>query len=158
MSGRAEPSVHARTVQSLTCPCGKLGAMKPDFEPGIVREVTARVTQDMCPAFGGVIVHRCYSTWSLVHHAEIAARKVLVDYLDPDEEGIGAHISVEHLAPCLLGATVRVRAELEEVSGRRVVCKIQAFEGTRLLATGRQVQVVLKKEVLRRRFEGLRPG
>lgn len=68
--------------------------MKPGFNPGIVREVTALVTADMCPAFDGVIVHHCYSTWSLVHHMELAARKVLVDFLEPHEEGMGVHIKI----------------------------------------------------------------
>lgn len=126
--------------------------MKPGLVPGIVREITAIVTEEMCPAFGGVIVHRCYSTWSVVHHMEIAARNVLADFLDPDEEALGAHISVDHVAPCVVGRTVRVRAELMEVAGHRVVCKVSAYEGDRLLAEGKQVQVVMKKEILRRRL------
>lgn len=118
--------------------------MKPDFNPGIVREVQATVTEDMCPAFDGVVVHRCYSTWSLVHHMELAARRVLVDYLDDDEEGLGVHISVDHVAPCPVGRTVRVRAELTAVEGNRVICDVTAHDGPRLLARGKQIQAVLK--------------
>ncbi len=122
--------------------------MKSGFEPGIVREITVTVTEDMCPTFDGVIVHRCYSTWSAAHHMEIAARKVLVDFLEDHEEGIGSHISIDHLAPCRVGKTVRVRAELAEVSDRRIVCNVSAYDGDRLLASGRQVQVVMEKEAL----------
>jgi len=127
--------------------------MKPGFEPGIVREITAMVTEEMCPAFDGVIVHRCYSTWSLVHHMEIAARKVLVDFLEADEEGIGSHVSVDHMAPCPVGRTVRVRAELTEASHRRALCEVTAYDGDRLLAKGKQVQAILKKQHLQRLFE-----
>lgn len=130
--------------------------MKPGFEPGIVREVTVVVTEDMCPAFDGVIVHRCYSTWSAAHHFELAARKVLVDFLEADEEGVGSHVSVDHLAPCPVGRTVRVRAELAEVTCDhhiRVVCAVTAHDGDRLLARGRQVQVVMNKEHLQRYIE-----
>lgn len=135
---------------------GRLGygiSMKPGFEIGIVREVTATVTEDMCPAFDGIIVHRCYSTWSLVHHMEIAARKVLVDFLEDHEEGLGAHISVDHHAPCAVGKTVRVRAELVEVRHGRVTCEVTAWDGDRLLAKGLQVQVVKNKEAIRRLIE-----
>jgi predicted thioesterase len=110
----------------------------------------------MCPAFDGVVVHRCFSTWSLVHHMEIAARMVLVDFLEEHEEGIGAHVSADHVSPCAVGKTVRVRAELVEVTQEhhpRVVCKLTAHEGERLLATGRQVQVVMHKDHLRRFFQ-----
>ena len=127
--------------------------MKPGFQPGIRREITITVTEEMCPAFDGVVVHRCYSTWSVAHHFELAARKVLADYLEEDEEGIGAHVSVDHLAPCPVGRTVRVRATLVEVNGRRVVCEVEAYDGSRLLARGRQVQVVMNKQRLKEYIE-----
>lgn len=130
--------------------------MRPGFEPGIVREVRFVVTLDMCPAFDGVVVHRVYSTWSAAHHFEIAARKVLVDFLEPHEEGIGSHLSIDHLAPCPLGRTVTVRAELIDVTRDhhpRVVCKVEAFDGERLLARGQQVQVVMNREHLKRYIE-----
>lgn len=130
--------------------------MKPGFTPGIVREVAVLVTEDMCPAFDGVVVHRCYSTWSVAHHFEIAARKVLVDFLELHEEGVGSHVSVDHVAPCGVGRKVRVRAELVEVTREhhpRVVCELSAFDGERLLARGRQVQVVMNKEHLRKYIE-----
>ncbi len=130
--------------------------MKPGFEPGIVRELTFTVTEDMCPAFDGVIVHRCYSTWSVAHHFELAARKVLAEFLEDHEEGIGSHVSVDHLAPCPLGREVRIRAELTEIrTGRnpRVFCDITAHDGDRLLARGTQVQVVMDKNDLRNYIE-----
>lgn len=130
--------------------------MRPGFEPGIAQEVEVVVTEDMCPVFDGVVVHRCYSTWSVAHHFEIAARKVLVDFLEAHEEGVGAHVSVDHLAPCRVGKRVRVRAELVEVIREhhvRVVCDLTACDGERLLARGRQVQVVMNKEHLRKYIE-----
>jgi predicted thioesterase len=130
--------------------------MKSGFVPGIVRELSILVTAEMCPAFDGVIVHRVYSTWSAAHHFEIAARKVLVDFLEPHEEGIGSFLSIEHLAPCPVGRTVRVRAELVDVTEDhhpRVVCEVAAYNGARLLATGKQVQVVMNKEHLERYIE-----
>ncbi len=126
--------------------------MKPGFVPGIVRELEVLVTADMCPAFDGIVVHRCYSTWSVAHHFELAARKVLADFLDDEEEGIGSHVSVEHLAPCPVGRTVRVRAELKEIQDHRhtrVICDVTVCDGDRLLARGRQVQVVMNKAKLK---------
>jgi len=130
--------------------------MKPGFTPVIAREHSVVVTEAMCPAFDGVVVHRVYSTWSAAHHFEIAARMVLVDFLEDDEEGVGSHVSVDHLAPCPIGRTVRIRAELVEVvtdRHTRVVCDVEAFEGERLLARGRQVQIVMKKDILSKRIE-----
>jgi len=130
--------------------------MKPGFRPGIVREIAVTVTPDMCPAFDGVVVHPVVSTWSVAHHMEVAARKVLLDYLEDHEEGIGAHVSVDHLAPCRVGKTVCVRAELVGVlrdHHTRVTCDCAAYDGRRLLARGRQVQIVMAKDTLQRIIE-----
>ena len=130
-------------------PVGTLRVMKDSFEPGIVRQIEVVVTEDMCPAFDGIVVHRVYSTWSMVHHMELAARRVLVDYLEEDEEGIGTRIAVDHRSPAAVGTRVRVRAELTELQRNRVVCKVTAWQGDRLIGEGEQIQVVMKKDKLR---------
>ncbi len=127
--------------------------MKRGFEPGIAREIRVKVTDAMCPAFDGRIVHHVYSTWSMVHHMEVAARKVLVDYLDEDEEGIGSHVSADHHSPAVIGTWVTVRAELAEVRHNRAVCRVTAWDGQRLLGEGKQVQVILKKVKLAQLIE-----
>ncbi len=108
------------------------------------------VTEAMCPAFDGITVHRVYSTWSMAHHMELAARKVLAPHLDADEEGIGGHLSIDHVAPAAVGATIRIHAEAIELSGDRLTCEVTAWEGDTLLGRGRQVQRVLPKTVLAR--------
>ncbi|MDG2424642.1 MAG: hotdog domain-containing protein [Phycisphaerales bacterium] len=112
--------------------------------------MTITVTEDMCPAFDEIVVHRVYSTWSMAHHMELAARKVLAPHLEEDEEGIGSHLSIDHLAPAPVGHDVRVHAEAIEVDDEGVVCEVTAWDGDRLLGRGRQVQRVLPKTVLQR--------
>ncbi len=127
--------------------------MKPALQPGVSAEVSALVTEDMCPAFDGVIVHRVYSTWSLAHHMELAARKVLAPNLQEHEEGIGSHLSVDHLSPTPVGKTVRVVATCTEVDDQGVVCEVVAYERERIIACGKQVQRVLPKEVIQSLIE-----
>ncbi len=127
--------------------------MKPGLAIGTRDEVVVEVTEQMCPAFDGVIVHRVYSTWSLAHHMELAARKVLVPYLEEHEEGLGTHLTVDHLSLTPVGKTVRVVAEVSEVGSDRVVCDVSAYDGDRLIARGSQVQRVLAKESIRKLVE-----
>ncbi len=127
--------------------------MKPDLKPGVHAEVSAVVTEEMCPAFDGVIIHRVYSTWSLAHHMELAARKVLAPHLEPHEEGIGSHLSIDHLAPTPVGKTVRVVATCTELSSSKVVCDVVAYEGERVVGRGKQVQRVFPKEVIQSLIE-----
>jgi predicted thioesterase len=134
--------------------------MKPQLKIGNTAEVTAVVTEDMCPAFDGVVVHRVYSTWSMAHHMELAARKVLAPHLEPDEEGIGAHLSIDHVAPAPVGHTVRVVAEAIELEPTTLVCRVEAWRmgGQRptLIGRGRQVQRVLPRQTLLNLFERAR--
>ncbi len=130
--------------------------MKPSLTVGTTAEVTAEVTDDMCPAFDGVIVHRVYSTWSMAYHMELAARKVLAPHLEDHEEGIGSSLSIEHVAPTPVGHTVRVTAQVIEVDDTTVVCDVTAYDGDRLVGRGRQVQRVLPKSTLEALIERAR--
>jgi predicted thioesterase len=127
--------------------------MKPDLKPGVEAEVSAVVTEDMCPTFDGVILHRVYSTWSLAHHIELAARKVLAPHLEAYEEGMGSHLSIDHLAPTPVGKTVRVVATCTELNGSEVVCDVVVYEGERVVGRGKQVQRVFPKEVIQSLIE-----
>lgn len=124
--------------------------VKSTLQVGQVADVTITVTEDMCPAFDNIVVHRVYSTWSMAHHMELAARKVLAPHLEDNEEGIGSHLSIDHLSPAPVGQLVRVQAEAIQVDDDGVVCEVTAWAGDRLLGRGRQIQRVLPKTVLQR--------
>ena len=128
--------------------------MKSALQVGNTAEVVVTVTEDMCPAFDDVVVHRVYSTWSLAHHMELAARKVLSPHLEPHEEGIGSKLSIDHLAPTPLGHQVRVVARAVELDATTLVCDLEAFHlrpahaDERLVARGTQVQRILPRSKL----------
>ncbi len=123
--------------------------MDPDRILDTEAEVNIRVTEDMCPAFDGVVVHRVYSTWSMGHHMEVAARKVLLPHLEDDEEGIGSHLSIDHLSPLRVGKTARVVARCVESDKTTAVCELTVYEGDRVLGRGKQVQRILPKRTLK---------
>lgn len=126
--------------------------MKPQLKVGSRAEIIITVTEDMCPAFDGVVVHHVYSTWSMAHHMEIAARKVLMPHLEAHEEGIGSHLSIDHLAPTPVGHTVRVEAVAVELEATTLVCEVTAYhvrpEGDKVVGRGRQVQRILPRAKL----------
>lgn len=124
--------------------------MKDGLIEGVQAEVTFVVTEEMCPGFDGQIVHRVCSTWTLVHQMEVAGRKVLMQFLEPREEGVGTHASCDHLGPAAVGESVKVIATAAEVSERELVCDCVAFRGDRMIAAGKTVQRVYPREVLER--------
>lgn len=127
--------------------------MKPSLKIGNTADITITVTEDMCPIFDNVIIHRVYSTWSMANHMEIAARKVLKDHLEDHEEGIGSHLEINHLAPTPIGHQIHVVAEAVKLEATTLVCNITTYhlkpDGQRkIVGTGSQTQRILPKKIL----------
>lgn len=109
------------------------------------------VTPDMLATFEELgPVHPFYSTWSMIRHMELACRKIILPYLEPDEDAVGYRISVTHLAPTEAGDQVTARARLTKVSGRRIYCTVEASNSTKKIGEGVQVQVLVSKERMAR--------
>lgn len=128
--------------------------MDPDRILGTEATVRFEVTDAMRPAFDGVVVHDVYSTWSMAHHMEIAARRVLAPHLVDGEEGIGSHLSIDHVSPLPVGKTARVVATCVEADATTVVCTVTAYDGDadRVVGRGRQIQRVLPRAKLDERI------
>ncbi len=114
------------------------------------------VTEDMLARFEELgLVHPVYSTWSMVRHMELASRKVILPYLEPDEEAVGYSVSVTHLAPTATGSTVTARARLLRLEGHKIVCAVEAHNGATMIGEGTTVQMVVPAQVLRARFDAI---
>ena len=97
-------------------------------------------------------VHPVYATYTMAKHFEEAGRKLLVPHLEPGEAGIGASVSVEHLAPSWVGDELRVTACCVEVRDGRLTCECRATDSHgRELGRGTTVQAVLPAAVVEAR-------
>lgn len=124
--------------------------MKPGLIPGTHATVCFTVTPEMCPAFDGVVVHSVCSTWTVVQYMEVAGRKLLAQYLEPLEEGVGTSVSCEHIGPAVVGATVSVTATARFFNHHELVCDCIATEAGRTIATGHTTQKIMPRAVLER--------
>ncbi len=103
-------------------------------------------------------VHPVYATYNMAKHFEEAGRKLLLRHLDPDEDGLGRSVSVEHLAPSWVGDRIRVVARCVEVRGSRVTCECTATDGDgREVGRGSTVQVALPRALLDQRLDPTGP-
>ena len=83
------------------------------------------------------------STWDLAHQFEIAARLTLEPHLEMNEQGIGTHLSINHLKPLQVGRTVLVKATIVDLDTSTVVCELVALIDGEICAEGKQIQRVL---------------
>lgn len=130
--------------------------MKRGLHAGAEATVTVTVTPDMVATFEGLgPVHPFYATWSMVRHMELACRKIILRYLEPDEDAVGSSIAVTHLAPAGVGQRIRVRARLREVRGRRIVCAVEAYRGRVKIGEGTQVQMLVRRAWVQAKLNAL---
>ncbi len=138
--------------------------MKPGLEAGQTAQLELTTTAEMRAQFGGVTVHDLFSTSALVHHMEWAARKTILPYLEPHEEGMGSHVEVFHLSFTPCGWNVLIRATVTEVRDRKIVCEVEAFNARGKIARGKVTQSIVERGWLEEKLsqmkvlEGIAPG
>ncbi|RDU35800.1 thioesterase [Neobacillus piezotolerans] len=119
--------------------------MKPGMRVGQEETIQFTVTKEMFAEFGGHVVHPAYSTAWMVYHMEWASRNIILPYLEDKEEGMGAAVTVKHLAPALEGDAIIVTASLTSMEGNAVVTEVKAYGPEGLIGIGEVKQVILPK-------------
>jgi fluoroacetyl-CoA thioesterase len=126
--------------------------MLPSLHVGNTAQYQVTVTDAMRPVFEGKVIHEVCSTWSMGECMEIAARRVLAPHLNPDEEGVGVHLSIDHLAPARVGGLITATATATEVGPRQVRCDVTVSCDGEIVAKGHQVQRILPRTILQEMF------
>ncbi|MFC6999351.1 thioesterase family protein [Rufibacter roseus] len=124
--------------------------MKNSFSPGCVKVYRKTVTESDFARFESGLVHPVCSTFALGQAMEWASRLFVLEMKDPDEEGIGTMLHIDHVGPALEGEELEIRAEFKELKGNFLLCDITVKAGERLVATGQTGQKILKKEKIER--------
>lgn len=126
--------------------------MKATLIPGIEHELRFRVTDAktvpaLFPEAGEFeVMPRVFATGFMVGLLEWACIRALRPHLDwPNEQTVGTHIDVSHVAATPCGFEVTVKVKLVEVDRRRLVFEIEAHDGVDLISRGRHERFVIDK-------------
>jgi predicted thioesterase len=84
---------------------------------------------------------------ALVEQAAVAA---VAGSLGDGETTVGTNVTVDHLAPTSVGATVMAEATTTDVAGRRIEFAVTLREGDRIVARGTHTRAIVD----RARFAG----
>ncbi|NQD65242.1 thioesterase [Bacillus haikouensis] len=131
--------------------------MKSGLAEGYTATIMTEVTPVMHAQFEGDVVHPVYSTVSMVYHMEWASRKIILPYLEDGEEGMGAKVTVEHLAPAGTGSKLEIKAAVIKYERNIILTEVvvRDFKNDRMIGRGEVKQVVLPKEKIRKRIESI---
>ena len=89
---------------------------------------------------------RVYSTPSMVSDMEYSCRDLIMDHAEEDEDSVGAHVSVDHLAPTLFGMWVDVTVTVTGVEGSRISFDVDVHDAIEQVGRGQHVRFIINKE------------
>ncbi len=113
------------------------------FPTGLAGTASVCVVPDLTPPHlrdQGVAV---FATPEMVRLMELAAINALGGHLLPGQQSVGISLSVQHLAPTPVGATVTARAEVLAFDGKRITLRVTAHDGADLIGEGTHERAVI---------------
>lgn len=126
--------------------------MKQIFKAGDIKEYRTVVKRQDVAGFHGTVVHPVCSTFALARDIEWTTRQFVLDMKDPDEEGIGTYLEIQHHGPAFVGDEITLRGAFESLTDNDLVCSFEARVGNRTIASGKTGQKILKLEKIRSIF------
>ena len=100
--------------------------MKDRLVSGLIRKQTYGTTPEMGVKHFPAGVPSVLSTPSMIGLMETTCVQLLTPYLDEDEQTVGFHVDVKHLAPTRIGQSVTITATLQEIKDKRFRFAVEA--------------------------------
>lgn len=129
--------------------------MKPSLKPGLETAKSIIVDEARCIGFMGK-EGMVYATPRMVSDVEYTCRDFLLAHLDPGEDSVGAHVSIDHLAATPLGLTVRIEARIAELDRRKVTFEFSVHDPVEQVGRGKHVRFVVETAKTRERLAAKR--
>lgn len=129
--------------------------MKPTLQKDLSLSKTLVVDESRCIGFMGK-EGMVYATPRMVSDVEYACRDFLLAHLDPGEDSVGAHVSIDHLAATPLGLQVTVEAKITEIDRRKVVFSFSVRDTLEEVGRGKHVRFVVETAKSRERLAAKR--
>ena len=116
------------------------------MEKGIKGTQTVVVTQELTAQVMKSGTLPVYATPAMVALMEETAYKSVEPYLEAGEGTVGSAMSMKHLAPSVLGATILCESELTEVDGRKLTFHLIVKDGDVIVGEGEHVRFIIQEE------------
>ena len=129
--------------------------MKGSLKPGLQFTSAITVDEPRCISFMGK-EGMVYATPRMVSDVEYACRDFLLQHLDPGEDSVGAHVSIDHLAATPLGLKVTIEAKIAEIDRRKIVFEFSVHDPVEPVGRGRHVRFVVETAKTRERLAAKR--
>lgn len=117
--------------------------MTASLKPGLQFTKVITVDEARCISFMGK-EGMVYATPRMVSDVEYACRDFLLQHLDPGEDSVGAHVSIDHLAATPMGLKVTIEGRVEEVDRRKVVFSFSVKDPVEEVGRGKHIRFAVE--------------
>jgi len=129
--------------------------VKSSLKPGLQTTKAVTVDESRCIGFMGK-EGMVYATPRMVSDVEYACRDFLLAHLDPGEDSVGTHVSIDHLAATPMGLKVTIEATIAEIDRRKVVFSFSVKDPIEEVGRGKHVRFVVETAKSRERLAAKR--
>ena len=129
--------------------------MKESLKAGLAHSKTVQIDESRCIGFMGK-EGAVYATPRMVSDVEYTCREFLLEHLDPGEDSVGAHVSIDHLAPTPMGLSASIDLKVVEVDRRKVTFEFSVRDPLEQVGRGRHVRFVVETAKTRERLAAKR--
>ena len=126
--------------------------MKESLAAGLESIRKVDIDQERTISFMGDEL-RVYGTPYMVRDVEETARLLIQEHLDPGEQTVGAHVSIDHLGATLMGQTIAVHVKITGIEGRRIMLEADVHDGIDEVGKAKHVRFVIDEDRQRERLE-----
>ena len=127
--------------------------MKDSLKPGLIFEFKFKVPENktvphLYPESSEFqAMPKVLATGFMVGLFEWACIQAINQHLDwPEEQTVGIHVNLSHVAATPPGLTITVKGKLEEVEGRKLTFSIVADDGVDKISEGTHDRFLIKAE------------
>jgi predicted thioesterase len=128
--------------------------MKASLKQGLEFKKTIAVDQERVIGFMGKEA-AVYATPRMVSDVEYTCRELLLEHLDAGEDSVGAHVSIDHLAPTPMGMSVTIEVKVADIERRKVVFEF-SVKDIEEVGRGRHVRFIVDTAKTRERLAAKR--
>jgi fluoroacetyl-CoA thioesterase len=126
--------------------------MKETLKKGIEHQFVYKITQSktvpaLYPESDELqLMPEVFATGYMVGLIEWTCIQALMPHLDwPEEQTVGIHLDLSHMAPTPPGLEVTAKVRLVEVDGKRLVFEVEAHDGVDRIARGKHERFIINK-------------
>ena len=114
-----------------------------ELKPGLAGEAKEIVSEKNTAAAYSSGLVPAFATPAMIALMENASVIAIQKALPAGQTSVGIEISVKHLAATPLGLSVRARAEVTGVEGRRVMFKVEAWDDKEKIGEGTHQRMIV---------------